>query len=292
MHFKSAKCIFSTKMQKTESVDDFIAKIQQLARSIKADEKMIKFAILNGLLPHISNYVTQKQPTTMTELIDAARIGEMISPPVTELDAVVTEQLAGVQEQLRKLTAKWDNANVVSVNSRTITGQERQRTPPRGQSPRRVQFADEQQQFNTYDRSPPGYVQRGRYPRRGGRGRNYSSFGRGYGGYGRGYGGAGYRGGYTGGYYGQASQYDRQPVNQQTACDWKTPSFYGDVQNQAPYMTYQGQPMQQPQCPKCGGQVHENFNSCPAVNKNCRFCSKIGHFARVCRAAARIGRMQ
>ena len=60
------------------------------------------------------------------------------------------------------------------------------------------------------------------------------------------------------------------------------PNFYGGQPNQMLVMT-----QTQAQCPKCGGQWHESFNSCPAVNKNCRLCSKKGHFLRVCRAAAR-----
>jgi len=59
MHFKSATLISNTKMQPNDTVDDYVAKMQQLVRSIKADEKMVRFAILNGLLPHIAKYVTQ-----------------------------------------------------------------------------------------------------------------------------------------------------------------------------------------------------------------------------------------
>ena len=106
--------------------------MQQLARSIKADEKMVRFAILNGLLPHIANYVTQKQPTTITELLDAARIAELTHPVAVETDTAVTAQLAGVQEQLRQLTAKWDNSVVASVNRPDES--KRSWTPPRAVS--------------------------------------------------------------------------------------------------------------------------------------------------------------
>jgi len=46
-HFKSARLIFNTKMQTNETVDDYAAKMEQLARSIKVDEKMVRFTILN-----------------------------------------------------------------------------------------------------------------------------------------------------------------------------------------------------------------------------------------------------
>ena len=38
-------------------------------------------------------------------------------------------------------------------------------------------------------------------------------------------------------------------------------------------------------CPKCGGPQHTNVNFCPALNKICYFCNKVGHLSRVCRAA-------
>jgi len=40
-------------------------------------------------------------------------------------------------------------------------------------------------------------------------------------------------------------------------------------------------------CNKCGRNPHANINFCPAVNKACNFCHKIGHFSRVCFAANR-----
>jgi len=82
--------------------------MQHLAKTIKADEKMVRFAILNGLLPHISNYVTQQQPKTVPELLQAARIAELTTPVANETNSGVSLQLAGVREQLQKLTEKWD----------------------------------------------------------------------------------------------------------------------------------------------------------------------------------------
>ena len=67
-------------------------------------KKMVRFAILNGLLPHISNYVTQQQPKTVPELLQAARIAELTTPVANGTNSGVSLQLAGVQEQLQKLT--------------------------------------------------------------------------------------------------------------------------------------------------------------------------------------------
>jgi len=43
----------------------------------------------------------------------------------------------------------------------------------------------------------------------------------------------------------------------------------------------------QGQCPKCGRENHAHPNYCPAINKNCNYCGKRGHFSKVCRAAMR-----
>jgi len=41
---------------------------------------MVQFAFLNGLLPHVLNSVTQQQPKTVPELLQAARIAELTTP--------------------------------------------------------------------------------------------------------------------------------------------------------------------------------------------------------------------
>jgi len=38
MHFKSARLIFNTKMQVGDALDNYVAKLQHLAKTIKADE--------------------------------------------------------------------------------------------------------------------------------------------------------------------------------------------------------------------------------------------------------------
>ena len=44
---------------------------------------------------------------------------------------------------------------------------------------------------------------------------------------------------------------------------------------------------QRPRCTKCGRRTHDHPQYCPAANKYCNGCGKAGHFARVCRSAAR-----
>jgi len=183
-------------------------------------------------------------------LLDAARIAELTHSVAAKTDTAVTAQLAGVQEQLRQLTAKWDSSVVDSVNRSDESN--RSWTPPRGQSPRRVRFSEDEQypyrRSDTSNRPPRGFPTRGRYsfPLRG----------------------SGTRYGGIGGF---SSRFGMQSFNPQPAYDVKPSNFYSGQLA----MT-----QMQAQCPGCGGQWQESFNSCPAVNKNCWFCSKEGNFLR------------
>ena len=68
---------------------DYVAHMQQLSKSIEIHDKIIGFALLNRLCLTIANYVTQKQPKDMTELLEAARFTELTNP-VSEADSTVS----------------------------------------------------------------------------------------------------------------------------------------------------------------------------------------------------------
>jgi len=143
VHFRAAKLLFNTKQQPSESADDFLAKIQQLARQINADEQTTRFAALNGLMPHIASFVTQKQPKTMLELLEAARIAEITAPSTFESDMSVAKTLANVEQQLKLMRAEWDGhtASAAGVAPAARAGSpKREQTPPRSRSPRNVHW--------------------------------------------------------------------------------------------------------------------------------------------------------
>ncbi len=129
MKFRSAKEIFSKRQGATQSCDDYISEMRKLANNIQADEKMTRYAILNGLRSDIAAYVTQQKPKTMDELLEAARIAELTNPKPTS-DSVLSQQLADVQMEVRRLASKWDKVATAPVFDR------RSPTPPT----RRVTF--------------------------------------------------------------------------------------------------------------------------------------------------------
>jgi len=118
MKFRSAKEIFSRRQQPNESCDDFIAHMLKLARQINADDKMTRYAILNGLLPSIASFVTQQRPENIDRLLEAARLAELTNPPKSATDTILSEQLADVQTEVKRLAQKWDRMTTAPVLDR------------------------------------------------------------------------------------------------------------------------------------------------------------------------------
>jgi len=74
--FKSAREIFSQKQGQNETSDDYITQMTKLRKLIQADEKMMRYAILNGLRSEITTYVTQQNPTNIDQLLAAVRVAK------------------------------------------------------------------------------------------------------------------------------------------------------------------------------------------------------------------------
>jgi len=231
MKYRSAKDIFTRKQAIDERVDDYVAQIQRLARNIGADDRMIMYAIINGLRPNIAAYVTQRDPKTVAEMIDAARVAELTNPSVMELAGDLTDKLSHVQMEVRRLGQRLDRASTNAV----ATGKSRSPTPER-----KVTFAT------------GGWL-----PGRGG--------------------GAG-----------PARREQRGPPRQGLGHGrpFTAPSF------RRPGQVLQEEQENREQCTRCGRQAHIHPQYCPAINQRCNFCFKIGHFRRVCRAAARAREQQ
>jgi len=156
LKYKSAKEIFSRRQKEDESVDNYIEGMRKLGRQIDADDKMIRYAILSGLKANISSFVTQRNPQSMEQLIDAARLAELTN----------TDQLTEVKAEIQRLAAKWDRLTTAPVGERSP-------------SPRRVTFAQQpelsQPEPQRYQWNP-GMNRGGNNPRQRG-GYNPRSFG-------------------------------------------------------------------------------------------------------------------
>jgi len=107
LNYKNAQLLFNCK-QYGRSVDDYCAHIQRIAKQIGADDRMLRFSVLNGLRGDKANYVIQKQPTDWKQLLETARVGEMCTTAQPQTDTVVTVQLTLMQDQLHQLTTRLD----------------------------------------------------------------------------------------------------------------------------------------------------------------------------------------
>jgi len=145
LKYRSAKEIFSRRQQDNESVEDYVSYMKKLAKTIGADDKILQFAILNGLNPNISAFVVQQRPTTVDNLLEAARMAELTVPPRLTLDSTLSEQLADVQNEVKRLSLKWDRATSAPVFDRS----------PSPTQTRRVTFAPQQDR-----QTPPRFEQR------------------------------------------------------------------------------------------------------------------------------------
>jgi len=95
--YKTANEIFNRRQQEGENVDDYIASMRKLSKVIETDDKLTRYAILNGLRPVLASYVTQQKPDTMEALLEVARIAEITCTPANTSDSQLTEQMASMQ---------------------------------------------------------------------------------------------------------------------------------------------------------------------------------------------------
>jgi len=112
------------------SVDNFCAKMQRLEGKVCADENMLWFAVINGLKPEIRHHITRTQPTTWSELVYHAKIGEMCMPVAPPTDPTLAVKLEAIQHQLKQLSTN----KVCSTSPVCFAGRSDSR--PRGDSPR------------------------------------------------------------------------------------------------------------------------------------------------------------
>jgi len=137
-----------------ESVDSYITSVRKLAKAVGVTGEQLRHAIQKGLRPQILAHVIQAQPTTVDDLVKAARVAEaayLVTATATAsadvpLDRVVAElaanRIAAEQytTELKKFTGQLSKTHVGQVSA------SRSPSPQRATAPRRVTFADSAQQ--------------------------------------------------------------------------------------------------------------------------------------------------
>jgi len=245
MKYKSARDIFSRTQGEAESVDSFIDKMLKSAKVVGLTGEILQFAILHGLRPHIANFVIQKQPTTLPELISAARLAELTIPATKETDV-------SLHAKLDKLLQGWEE-------SKTSATSVQERTPSRTQGAEAREDVEAQAPRNRYnDRGQRGAFGP-RYPRPGGMPT------------------------YQQGYGGPPSFPPNGGYQSYPRPGFTTPGRYQDPWRGPPQSSTYPMGPGQTRCLKCGRAPHTHPNYCPAINLTCYACGRRGHISRMCR---------
>jgi len=134
--YKRARDIFSRTEDDAESVDSFIVKKEKSAKVVGLTGETLQFAILHGLKPHIDNFVIQKQPTSLPELISAVTLAELTIPATKDTDA-------SLHAKLDKLLQGWEE-------SKTSATSVQEKTPSRPQKVEMRKDVDAQSSRNRY----------------------------------------------------------------------------------------------------------------------------------------------
>jgi len=109
MRFKLARELFSRPQGEDENVDDYVIQMQKLGKVVGINEEMLNYAILNGLKAHIANFVTQKAPRNIDELLSAARMTELTIPAPRD---------DSLHAKVDKLMSTWNKMTTSSVQER------------------------------------------------------------------------------------------------------------------------------------------------------------------------------
>ena len=126
-NFVKAKEIFNRKQRDGENIDAYITNIKKMGRQIGADEKMITYAVMNGMRPDIAAHVIKQQPENLEAIARAARVAETIG------DEGVSVQLQDMQRRLEEMSKGIEKITVSTV---------RPAAPSSPGRARRVAFAD------------------------------------------------------------------------------------------------------------------------------------------------------
>jgi len=109
LKYKNAKEVFTRRQGISHSVDDYVTDILKIGKAIEMSDQMLQFAVLNGLRPDLATYVTQRQPKSMSELLQAARIAELTLPPFKDTE---------LHDKVDRLMAHWDKLSTTQVTKR------------------------------------------------------------------------------------------------------------------------------------------------------------------------------
>ena len=164
LKWKKTSDLWSRVQGPTETVNDYVTAVRKLARALEVVGEQEQYAVQRGLRPRILARVIESQPTTVDDVIQAARVAKVAQTVIdqtttsttsNDVDQMISELPASRivaeanNQEIRKLTNQLAKQPAVSNISRSPSpSSQREQSPAR----RRVTFADDVPQ-RTYRQS-------------------------------------------------------------------------------------------------------------------------------------------
>ena len=127
LKFRSAYELFGKKQRTDESVDAYVNRLNSLSKKVDVDDKSVLYALVSGLRAPIASYVLGRNPATLAEAVDAARLAEFSSEEVNACDQVLSAQMLEMRKDIQKLTQRYDS---MSTAAAIQSDRRRSPTPP------------------------------------------------------------------------------------------------------------------------------------------------------------------
>ena len=296
--------IWSRKQKSSESVDEYVSNLLKLARQAgitDADTK--RYAAIKGFLPEIRKHVLQQNPTTMAEVMTAAKVAEQSMKPDSQNDVILA--MSRLEEKFDSLAFNKPEPALPEFRSRSPTTLRSSLRQPTTQSSRTDSYQDDDRKelrrsdSSTSPRRQPNDYQHRRPEQSPSRRPEQSTYRSSY-----------HRDDPVSSRYTDRSSYNRSdqssyrrpenPNRQPTASyRYPDPSFPStqakplfrhnyENQSQGPRVTFANTSYRQPNssgCFTCGRfQPSHPPGRCPAFNVLCYSCGKKGHYSRACRS--------
>ena len=125
---RTARELFMIKQQADQDVESYISACVKLSSSFgEQSENMAMYSIMGGLKPPLAAFVAQKQPESLKELIEHARMAELTVSPVS--DNLMVEQMSEMKAAIQHLGEKLEKATTLQPIS-DRKQEDTRRSPP------------------------------------------------------------------------------------------------------------------------------------------------------------------
>ncbi|KAL3879836.1 hypothetical protein ACJMK2_032115 [Sinanodonta woodiana] len=104
VQWQRTAALYQTVQGASEKVEDFIANIVAKGTELELPQTQIKHIIINGLKPHIRQFVLQQNPETVDDLRQSARLAEVTTTDSTKEQQTLVAAIQRLEEKLEAMS--------------------------------------------------------------------------------------------------------------------------------------------------------------------------------------------